>query len=209
MGCRRRGEQRRTGKKEKGGHDEKKAASQEAALNGRIVYWLQDGDEDDPPPLPPAAIAIAMTAAVPRAIHPIVPEDRPVAVFVPAASPALAASLVPAGGGGGAGGCMPGSAVFFGHVSHVSAATARETDPMLMTRKQAAQRIAMAQFTVGRRRIPRMPIPPFFKRRIIWVHDTSISGPCQGAHPRCGRSSRRGAGTGRCPPRRRASTAIR
>ena len=201
MGCCRRGEQRKTGKKEKGTRYQETAGSQETASNGRIGYWLQDGDEDDPLP-PPAAIASPMTAAVPTAIHPIVPAERPVAVFFPAASPAVAAPLPSAGGFG----VTPGSAAFFGHVSNVSAATARETDPRLTVRTQAAQRIATMDITVDRRRDPRMASLQV-KRRIIWRHDMSIPGPCQGGRPRCGRSSRRAAGTGRCPARRRVSTA--
>jgi hypothetical protein len=108
-----------------------------------------------------------MTTAVPAAIHPIVPEDNPVAAFFPAASPALAAPFASVSGFGS----TPGSAVFFGHVSKVSAATARETDPRLTVRKQAAQRIAMTDFTVDRKRVPRIKTS-LFKRRIISRHDT-------------------------------------
>ena len=75
--------QRATGKKKKCGADQGTAGPQGTALDGRIGYWLQDGDE---PPLP-AAIAIPMTAAVPAAIQPIVPEERPAAAFFPALSP--------------------------------------------------------------------------------------------------------------------------
>ncbi|MHB9061871.1 MAG: hypothetical protein ACYC47_10305, partial [Desulfobacteria bacterium] len=138
-------------KKQKGTHDQRTAGSQGTALNGWIGYWLQDGDEDDPPP---AATAMPITAAAPSAIQPIVPEERPVAVFFPASSPALAAPLASVAGLGS----TPGSTVFFGHVSHVSAATALETVPMLMVRKKAAQRIATMDLTADRERVPRISI---------------------------------------------------
>src|SRR5512141_1657791 len=99
-----------------------------------------------PPPPPPAAIAIPMTTAAPAAIHQIVPEDFPFAVFFPAASPASATLFASVSGFG----ATPGTAVFFGHVSQSSAAIARETDPRIMVRKQAAQRIAATDLIVDR-----------------------------------------------------------
>ena len=64
--------------------------------NARLVGQWFEVD----PPLPPAAIAIPMTTAVPTAIQPIVPEDKPVAAFFPAASPALAAPFASVAGFG-------------------------------------------------------------------------------------------------------------
>src|SRR5512140_3547113 len=93
-----------------------------------------------------------MAAATPTAIQPIVPEEIPFAVFLPAASPAWAAPFASVAGFAS----TPGSAVFFGHVSQGSSATARETDPRLMVRKQAAQRIATTDFAGVPGRVPRM-----------------------------------------------------
>ena len=95
---------------------ERKGARENAPLVGQ---WV-GGVVDPPPPPPlPAAIAIPMTAAAPRAIQPIVPADMPFAVCVPAASPAAAAPLPLAGGIGAAPGIV---GCFFGHVSNVSSA---------------------------------------------------------------------------------------
>jgi len=86
-----------------------------------------------------------ITAAAPKAIKPIVPADMPFDVFVPASSPAMAAPSVSVAG-------------FFGHVSQASAATAGETDPRLIVRKQAAQKIATTDFKFNRGRLPRIGI---------------------------------------------------
>ena len=105
---------------------------------------------DPPSPPPPAAIAIPipMTTAAPATIHQFVPEDFPDAVFFSSASPALAAWFASVSGFDG----TPGSVFFVGHVSQASAAIARETDPRLVVRKQAAQRIATTDWIVVRMR---------------------------------------------------------
>src|SRR5512140_3495579 len=103
-----------------------------------------------------------MTTAVPAAIHQIVPEDFPFVVFFPAAFPASAARFASASGFGS----TPGTVVFFGHVSQLSAAIVRDTDPRLMVRKQAEQRIATTDLIVDRRWGPRMS-SPLWKRRSI------------------------------------------
>jgi hypothetical protein len=113
-----------------------------------------------------------MTTAVPAAIHQIFPEDIPFAVSFPAASPALADLFASVSGFG----ATPGTVVFFGHVSQLSAAIARETDPRLMVRKQAAQRIATTDLIVVRRRGPRM-LSPLWKRHIIVTNSLSCDIP--------------------------------
>jgi hypothetical protein len=103
-----------------------------------------------------------MTTAVPAAIHQPFPEDLPFAVSFPASSSALVAQFASVSGFG----TTPATVPFFGHVSQVSAEFARETDPRLIVRKQAAQRIATTDLIVVRRRGPRMS-SPLWKRHII------------------------------------------
>jgi len=62
-----------------------------------------------------------MTAAVPAAIHPIVPEDNPAAAFFPDASPALAAPFASTS----LFFSTPGSTDFRGQTGQSSAADAR------------------------------------------------------------------------------------
>lgn len=107
-------------------------------------------------------MAIPITTAAPAATHQIVFEDVR-SSSVPAASAVLPESNESVFGFGVKPG---GKVVFLCHVSQVLSAIARETDPRLMVRKQAVQRIATMDLIVVRRREPRM-VCPLWKRHIL------------------------------------------
>jgi hypothetical protein len=137
-------------------------------------WWPGFVDPLSPPPPPPEAIAIPipMTTAAPAAIHQFLPEELPFAGSFSVASADLAALFASVSGFG----ATPGTVVFFGHVSQWSAAIARETDPRLTVRKQAAQRIATTDRIVDRRRGPRMLIP-HLKRHVVVTSSLSCDIP--------------------------------